>query len=416
MKDVSLAVERPPETWLERAALLWEHRSWLWRYAAIALVFSIAISLLIPKQYKSTASIMPPSTGGMSAAVFAALAGKSLGGLGSVGSLAGSLFGLNNSTALFVELLRSGSINGRIVERFDLQRVYRKRLRVDTMKTLARRVTIRDDKKSGVISITVEDRDPVRARDMAAAYLKELDLLLNRTSASSARQERIFLQKRLQQARLDLAAAQENLSEFSSTHSTIDLKEQARAEVSAATDLQAQILLEEANVASMRQIYGDGNVRLRAAEARKASLRDQLTKLAGSPDPLDKSGQSMTNTSLAPSLRQLPRLAVPFGDRYREVQIQEKLFELLTEQYEMARISEARDTPVISVIDYPGVPEKKSFPPRLLLSLGVWLTSLLLACAGLVGRTHWQAMSPNDLRKQLLTQILASRVRLWGHS
>lgn len=404
-----------PRTWTERIAFLWERRKALRTIGVVVFMLSLLVACVWPKSYKSSASVMPPGNSGMSTAMFAALAGRSLGGLSGLGSLAGSFLGVNNATAVYVDLLRSGTINGEIVDRFDLQHVYGKRYRADALKTLARHVTVQDDKKSGVITIVVEDHDPQRARDITAAYLDGLNRLLNRSSSSSARQERIFVERRLVQARHDLQQAQLALSEFSSTHGTVDLKEQARAEVTFGATLQAQILIEESNIDSMRKVYGDDNVHLRAAEARASALRAQLKRITGSSAPLaDSSAEVSSNDAIAPSLRQLPRLAVPFADRYREVQIQEKLFELLTEQFEMARINEAKDVPVLSVIDSPGIPEKKSFPPRALMTLALWTCVMVLVCAGMLLPAHLHEHRDDErliLARRIAVSLLPSGAR-----
>jgi capsule polysaccharide export protein KpsE/RkpR len=291
--------------------------------------------------------------------------------------------------------------------------VYHKRYRVDTAKHLARETTISDDKKSGVITITVEDTDPRRARDIAQGYLDELNLLVNRTSISSAHQERVFIEKRLQKVKADLEVAQQQMSEFSSTHATIDIKEQTRATVDAASRLQAQMILEQANLDSVRQIYGDGNVRVRATQARIAALKAQLSKISGSSAPLPaeqtaESGGTSQSDELYPPLRQLPRLAVPYADLYRQVQVQQTVFELLTQQYELARIQEAKDVPVVGVIDAPGIPEKKSFPPRLLLAELLTLVSTSVAAALLLAWQRWLHIRPSDPRKVLAQQIYAT--------
>jgi capsule polysaccharide export protein KpsE/RkpR len=357
----------------------------------------------------------------MGTAVLAALAGRGLSGMTGLGSLAGSLLGGNNSTALFVDLLRSGTVAGHLIDRFQLQTVYHKRYRVDTAKHLAHNTTITDDKKSGVITITVEDTDPRRARDLAQGYLDELNLLLNHTSTSSAHQERVFIEKRLHSVKDDLEQAQQRMSEFSSTHATVDIKEQTRAMVDAASRLQAQMILEQANLDSLRQIYGDGNVRVRATQARIAALQAQLSKISGSsaPLPAEPSSESDGDRStskpyeLYPPLRQLPRLAVPYADLYRQVQVQETLFELLTQQYELARIQEAKDVPVVSVIDSPGIPEKKSFPPRLLLAELLTLVATSIAAALLLAWHRWLRISSSDPRKVLAQQICSTLSATW---
>ncbi|MFL6305930.1 MAG: GumC family protein [Candidatus Sulfotelmatobacter sp.] len=421
---VSIAAEAPiAPDWVTNVMVLWERRRLLFRIAAVSLLLSLLIAFTLPKRYKSSARIMPPSNSSVPTAMLAALAGRALGGAGGLGSLAGSLLGGNNTTALFVDLLRSGTVADHLINRFDLQRAYHKRYRVDTAKYLARHTTITDDKKSGVITVVVEDTDPRRARDLAQAYLDELNQLVTRTSNSSAHQERIFIEKRLQKVKADLELAQQQMSEFSSTHSTVDIKEQTRAMVDAASRVQAQMVLEQANLNSLRQIYGDGNVRVRATQARIGVLQHQLSKMSGSSAPLPTgdapagNGQSIGDGSseLYPALRQLPRLAVPYADLYREVQVQETVFELLTQQYELARIQEAKDVPVVSVIDSPGIPEKKSFPPRLLLAALLTIISTTISVAVLLAWRRWLQISSSDPRRILAQQVyqtISARLRL----
>jgi capsule polysaccharide export protein KpsE/RkpR len=403
--------------WVANATVLWERRGLLFRIGTILLLISLLIAFTLPKRYKSSTQIMPPSNPGVGTAMLGLLAGRTLGGMSGLGSLAGSLLGGNNSTALFVDLLRSGTVAGHLIDRFRLQAAYHKRYRVDTAKYLARHTTITDDKKSGVITVTVEDTNPRRARDLAQAYLDELNLLLNRTSISSAHQERVFIEKRLQKVKADLEQAQQQMSEFSSTHATIDIKEQTRAMVDAASKLQAQMILEQANLDSLRQIYGDGNVRVRATQARIGALRNQLAKISGSSAPLqadettavsDARSIGSGGSELYPPLRQLPRLAVPYADLYRQVQVQETVFELLTQQYELARIQEAKDVPVVSVIDSPGIPEKKSFPPRLLLTALLTLISTSIAAALILAWQRWLQLNLGDPRRVLARRIYSA--------
>jgi capsule polysaccharide export protein KpsE/RkpR len=399
--------------WVVNASVLWEHRRILARVVVITFVLSLALSLVIPKRYESTARIMPPENSSGGAALFAALAGRGLGELGSLGTLAGSLLGARTSSALFEDLLRSSTITGDLIDRFQLQKVYHKRYRIDTAKALVRHTTIVDDKKSGVISITVQDSDPRRARDLAQGYLDGLNMIVNRTNTSSAHQERVFIENRLQAVGADLERAQQDMSEFASTHTTIDLKEQTRATVDAAAKLQAQLIIAQSDVDSLKQIYGDGNVRIRAAHARTAELQHELHKMSGTSAPLqadskvnkgDGAGLDRVE-EVYPSLRQLPRLAVPYADIYRRVRVREAVFEMLTQQYEIARIQEAKDIPVVRVIDSPGIPEKKSFPPRALVTLLLTVFMASIAAANILIRYRWEQVGAQDPRKVLANKI-----------
>jgi capsule polysaccharide export protein KpsE/RkpR len=382
------------------------------RVTGVALVLSAVFAFFIlQKQYDSVARIMPPDQQGGSAALLAAVAGRSLGGLGSLGSLAGSLLGGKTSTSLYIDLLHSRTVSDHIIDRFDLQNIYHKRYRIDTVKYLAHCTTVVDDKKSGVITLTYTDTDPVRARAIAQAYLEELNKTLTTSSTSSARREREFIEKRLVTVRSQLHDAEEALSQFSSVNTTLDIKEQTRAMVDAAAKLQAELIVEQSELESIEQIYGNENVRVRATRARVSSLQHELDKLGGSSAALATDTSKSTeqdNNSLYPSLRQLPRLAVPYAALYRTARIQETVFELLSQQYEMARIEEAKDTPVVSVFDPPLLPEKKSFPPRLPVTLVLTLLVNIAACFFIITRHRWQQVSESDPRRQLAEQIEAS--------
>lgn len=410
------AEELPPardRRWAVRAMLLWRHRRLLARVTGISLLLALGVSFAIPKQYKSTTSIMPPEQQNSGAVMLAALTGHS-GNLGALGSLAGGLLGAHSSDALFIDLLRSGTVSDHLIGRFNLQHVYHKRYRVDAARHLARLTKISEDKKSGVISITVEDTSRVRARDLAQAYLDELNKLVTRTNTSAAHRERVFIEQRLQKVRGDLKRAELALSEFSSKNSAVDIKEQTRAMVSAGARVQAELLVAQSGLESLRQVYGDQNIRVRETEARIATLQKQLVKMTGSSAPLDEgeaSGPAVASSGsdkgeLYPPLRQLPRLAVPYADLYRRVRVQETVFELLTQQYEIARIEEAKDVPLVSVIDAPGIPEKKSFPPRLLLSLLLTFLSFATASSVILARSHWSTVARDDPRKALVDEVL----------
>jgi capsule polysaccharide export protein KpsE/RkpR len=395
--------------WAVRALFLWGHRRLLFRVTAISLLLSVVLSFfVIPKRYTAIASIMPPDSGSAGSMLMSALSSK--GGLGALGGLAASLLHDHNSTALYISLLESGTIANHLIDRFDLRKEYRKRYYVEAAKHLAHETKITDDKKSGVITIKVEDTDPVRARDLAQAYLEELNRLVNQTSTSSARQERIFIEHRLSSVQNDLENAQIELSDFSSKNTTVDITAQTRAMVDVGARLEGEIVAEQSGLESLRQVYTDDNVRVREAQARIGVLQRELNKLAGSstPAPLASASSPQTAGELYPPLRQLPRLAVRYTDLFRRVKVEETVFELLTQQYEMARLEEAKDVPVVKVIDPPGIPEKKSFPPRVILSLVLTLLAFAATSTFLLLRERWANVDDADPRKRLADAITGS--------
>ena len=391
--------------WAVRALFLWGYRWLLFRVAAISLLLSVTLSFfIIPKRYTAITTIMPPDSGSAGAMLLSAFSGK--GGLGALGGLAASLLHEHNSTALYISLLESGTIADHLIDRFDLRKVYYKRYYVDAAKHLARETTITDDKKSGVITIKVEDANPVRARDLAQAYLDELNKLVNQTSTSSARQERMFIERRLNSVQSDLEKAQIELSDFSSRNTTVDISAQTRAMVEAGARLEGEIVAERSGLESMRQVYSDNNVRVREVEARIGVLQNELNKLAGSSTDAAASAPAAPSAGeLYPPLHRLPRLAVQYADLYRRVKVQEAVFEFLTQQYEMARIEEAKDVPVVRVIDPPGIPEKKSFPPRVILTGALTLLAVAATSAFLLLRERWANVDDTDPRKRLAAAV-----------
>jgi len=419
-QDYSAQGVQPPaatSNWLMNLYVLWNKRALLMRFTVASFSISLLVALLIPKMYVSQTRIMPPEISDSNSALLGMLAGRALGN-DSLGSLATSLIGGHTNSALFVDLLHSSSVTDPLIEKFELQHVYFKRYRVDAAKVLARRTTIVQDKRSGVITLAVTDTDPRRARDMAQAYLDQLNILVNRTSTSPAHQERLFIERRVHEVKRDLENAQEAMSEFSSTHATIDLKEQTRATVESQAMLQGELIAAESELQSLQQLYGDANIRVRTAEARIASLKRESSKLEGTSTPLSTPAENPSSQSQGAEksylpLRQVPRLAIPYANLYRELHLQETLYDLLIQQFEAARIQEAKDIPAVNVIDPPGIPEKKSFPPRTLLTLAL-TTTLFSACLlYLICRHHWLLIDPGDPRRTLGREMFDVAVSTW---
>jgi uncharacterized protein involved in exopolysaccharide biosynthesis len=402
-RDVPSGISRAPR-WVHRTRLLWEERRFLARVTLISFVTSLAIAFLIPKQYKSTATIMPPDQQGTAAMMLAALSRSS-----SL-NLLSSLSGMHASTELFIDLLRSGTVSNHLIDRFNLQHAYHKRYRTDAGKHLARITKITENKKSGVITIQVEDTDRQRARDLAQGYLDELNKLVMSTSTSAAHRERVFVEERLHSVQASLQDAEQQLSQFSSRSSAFDIHEQTRAMVDAGARLQAELLVEQSGLQSLRQIYGDNNIRVVQSQARIATLQNELIKMKGTAADAGAASSpaalSYNETALYPPLKQLPALGVSYADLYRRVKVQEAVFDLLTQQYELARIEEAKDVPPVNVIDAPGLAEKKSFPPRTILTLLLTFLCFVSASIYVLLRNHWSSVEETDPRKELAGDVL----------
>lgn len=396
----------------ERLRLLWNHRRLFLRACAAGALASTLVAFFIPRSYTSTTQLMPPDTQSTSGlAMMAALTAKAGGGLG---SMAGDLLGLKSSGALFIGVLRSQTAQERLIQRFDLRKVYGKKLISDARIKLDENTAISEDRKSGIISISVTDHNAQRAAALANGYVNELNSLVAELSTSAAHRERVFLEERLKVAKQDLDNAANQLAQFSSKNNTLDIQTEGKAMLEAAGAITGQMIAAQSELEGLRQIYTDNNPRVRALNARVAELRKQLNKLGGTAadsanvEAASAEGSKASNGMPYPTIRSLPLLGAKYGDYYRRAKIQETVFELLTEQYELAKVEEAKETPSVKVLDTALVPERKSFPPRLLIIfLGTFLV-FSVSVVWVLGSNQWNETDPNDPRKILAQEVFAT--------
>jgi uncharacterized protein involved in exopolysaccharide biosynthesis len=392
----------PPSKRVAYLRLFWEHRKLLGYVALYSALLSILIVLLVPNRYRGKAQLMPPENQqGLGTALMSALSSK--GGAGALGNLAGDLIGSKNTGAVFVGVLKSRTVADRLIDEFGLWRIYHDHKIEDVRDDLEDHSDISEDRKSGILTITVSDHDPRRAAAMAQAYVDQLDRLVAQVSTSAARRERIFLEGRLREVKGELDAASRRFSDFASKNTALDIPAQSKAMMEAAASLQGQLIAAESELSGLEQIYAESNVRVRSLKARIAELHSEMEKIGG-----DAANPDNNEGLIAPPIRKLPILGVTYADLYRQNKIEETVYELLTQQYEMAKVQEAKEIPSVKVLDAPVVPTKKYFPPRLIfIALGTVL-GVGGAAGWLIYRKRWNEMDPNDPGRVLALEIGAS--------
>jgi uncharacterized protein involved in exopolysaccharide biosynthesis len=374
--------------------LVRERRSFLMKFVLCCVLGTSIAVMLWPSRYKSTVRLMPPTTNPNS--MLAAAMGMT--GGGGASALAGDVIGLKTKGALYLSLLQSRNVQDAIIRRFELQKVYRERYMFTTRRDLEGFTESDEDRKSGVLTITVTDRSPVRAAQIANAYVDELNRVSAESDSGAAHRERIFLDQRLAEVSRDLDEASHRLAQFSSKNLTMDIKNQGAATVEAGALLQGKMIAAESELRGLQQIYGQDNSRVRSAEATVSEMRRQLKTMGGS-----EGGASVDQ--IYPSLRSLPLLGVEYADLYRRVTVQETIFEMLTRQDELAKVEEAKELPVLRVLDAADIPEKRSSPKRLtviavsfVLSFGAGILLILFAA-------YWKNLDPLDSKKQLVSEL-----------
>jgi len=374
------------------------------------------VSLFLTNTYRATTRLMPPEDQSGSKATLAMLAGMASKTVGvDISQLAGDLLGAHNTGAMYLGILYSHTAQENIVDKFDLMSAYghpwlhHRAQKDDACKELEFNTEASQDRKSGIIIISVTDQDPKRAAALANGYVNELNRLLASVSTSAAGREREFLERRLIEVKKDLDDSEAQLSQFSSANATVDPQIQGKATVEAVAELEGELIATESQLRGLQTIYTPANIRVRSLKARIAELRKQIGVLSGSTikDVASSSDDSSGSDIPFPSLRQLPLLGARYAELFRRAKIEETVFQVLTQQYEVAKVQEAKETPTARVLDSAEVPVRKWAPHRGLLTIMGGMGGLLLACLVVMGNDLWKQRDANDPRKRFISDVHA---------
>jgi tyrosine-protein kinase Etk/Wzc len=321
------------------------------------------VSLVLPQWFTATTRMLPPQQGQSTAAAMLSQLGGGLGGL------AGGALGIKNPTDLYVGMLRSDTVADALIARFDLKKVYGAELGVDARKAFREHARFAGD-KAGIIAIEVEARDPRLAADLANGCVEELHRLTNTLAVTDAGQRRVFFERQLQQTKEKLADAEVKLRAAIDAGGLASVDAQSRGTVETVARLRAQISAKEIQIGAMRAYATASNPDMRRAEQELASMRQELGRLESGP----QAGAEETSPKASASGVANVRLV-------REVKYQEVMFELLAKQYELARVDESKEAPLIQVLDRAAPPERRSSPRRALIVLVAFATAFF-ATAG----------------------------------
>jgi uncharacterized protein involved in exopolysaccharide biosynthesis len=328
--------------------------------AAIAL-------LLLPPTYTASSVIMPPQQQQSSAAAI-------LGQLGGAAAAAMSRTDLLRTPAdLYIGILKSRSIADSLVARFDLGRLYRARTLVDARKGLEGQVRFQTA-KDGLIRITVEDRDPKRAAGIANGYVDELHKLNSRLALTDSAQRRLFFERRMESEKDELSRAETDLKTLQEKSGLLHVASQTEAMIRSIAQLEAEISGRRVILQRLKAGATEQNPEVVRLEAELTALAAELSRLEAS-GARSRPGNPVIPTS------NLPAAGLEYLRRLRELKYHETLFELLGRQYEVAKIDEARQVPLIQVVDLAVPPDKRSGPSRKILVLLAALSSALLGCS-----------------------------------
>jgi uncharacterized protein involved in exopolysaccharide biosynthesis len=314
-------------------------------------VLAIVIALILPKQYTANVVLLPPQQGSSMGSAIA----SQLGNLGGMAALAGGSLGLKSPNDMYIAMLKSRTVEDAMVQHFGLMQEYKQKYLSDTRKAFERHATIDGNGKDGLIHISIEDRDPNRAAQLANGYVDQFRKLSEHLAITEASQRRLFFEQQLEQAKNNLANAEEALKETQQKTGLIQLDSQARALIESAAALRAQIAAKEVQIQSMRTFATGENAQLIQAEQELDGLRTQLARLGGSGN---------IDAGLMVPKGQVPEAGLEYMRKLRDVKYYETIFDILARQFEIAKLDEAKEGALVQVVDPAVPPDKRSFPKR----------------------------------------------------
>ncbi len=257
-----------------------------------------------------------------------------------------------------------------MVERFHLQAVYHRKFLSTTRKRLEGAAKFDNGLKDGLIRLSVTDRDPRRAADLANGWVEEYRRFTATLAITEASQRRLFFERQLSAAHEDLVRAEEDMKQTEQRTGVIEIEGQSRAMIASAAVLRGQMAAKQVEIRAMREFAADQNPDLKRAEQELAGMEGQLSAM-------DAANDRSTGDLIAPK-GTFTQAGLDYARAMREVKYRETIQDLLTRQYEGARVDEARQGALIQIVDSAVVPDRPS-PYRFWVVLGGLLGALPLA-------------------------------------
>jgi tyrosine-protein kinase Etk/Wzc len=339
-----------------------------------AALLSLVVALLLPPTYTARTTLLAPGSQQQSGSAAA------LAALGSLGGLSSSLVP-KSPDELYVALLKSDSVERALADRFDLKAHYDVDGYEALHKELPKYIRVFSDKKSGVISVEVDDKNAQFAADLANAHETEVTKLLGRLAVSEAQLRRVFFEKQLNETKEDLVKAEQNLQKVQEKSGVIVLDKQAEALINSAALVRAQITEREVQLKVLRTSATGQNPDVIRLNSELGALHAELSRMESAQGGTQGSAVDMP-------VGHIPEAAVEYIRARRELKLQETLLESMVRQYEIAKLDEAKEGSALQQVDVAVPPDHKSKPSRALIVLASTLIAFLLAAAWVIVRRY----------------------------
>jgi len=336
-----------------------------------AAILTAVIVSLIPNKYMASTVLLPPnqnsSTG---SALLGQIAGSSV-----LASAAGASLGIKNPGEMYVALFRSQTVEDSLIHRFGLMTRYRVKRMSDARKAFENSSTVVLGAKDGLIRVSVTDRDPKMATDIANGYVDEYRKLTENLAITEASQRRLFFQHQLLEASNNLASAEEAMEQTERTTGVVQVEGQVRSLIESAATLRGEVAAKQVQLQGMRTYATEDNPEIVTAEQQLDALKSQLAELGGT--------EKNPSSDLIVPKGNLSQASMEYVRKLRDVKYYETVEELIARQFEMAKLDEARQGAQTQVVDVATPPDRKSSPKRIILTflaaLAALVTSVLYA-------------------------------------
>jgi capsule polysaccharide export protein KpsE/RkpR len=335
----------------------------------------LVVALLVTPIFTARTTLLPPPSAQQGPGAAAAAA------LGALGGMAGALPVQKSPDELYIALLKSDSVVRALDERFALRKRYEVKNHEALRKAVPGHVRVSSDKKSGVITVEVDDEDPKFAADLANGHYEELGKVLSRLAVSEAQQRRLFYEQQLRDTKEHLIKAEQDLQKVQEKSGVIVLDKQAEALIGGAANLRALIAEREVQLRVLRTAATPQNPDVQRLASEVAALRAELGRMESQKDPGNASPVEMP-------VGRIPAAAIDYVRARRELKIQESILEGMLRQYEIAKLDEAKEGAALQLVDKAQPPDYKSKPSRALIVLGGALLGLLVTTLYVVTRRY----------------------------
>jgi uncharacterized protein involved in exopolysaccharide biosynthesis len=367
------AGEEPPPPGAEEAAFVDYLRGVVRRAPWIALnafvVGGIAalISLLLPHWYLASGSYLPAVEERSTFSITALLREAAIPGAG--------LSDQVQAGDLSVALLKSRRLRAVMIQEFDLVRRYQ-------VKDIEGALVALDDHshyfvgQEGLVTVSVEDRDPAMAARIANRSIDLLDEFNAEQRMTKGQRTRLFVERELALTEAALRQSEEVLEQYQVKTKLVPLSPEIESAVSTSALLLSRKMEIEIQLGMMSSILQEGNTEL-------LRLRLELTEI-------DR------------KLGELPALGLEYARLVRDLKVREQVYGFLRTELEQAKIQEARDTPSLTIVDRAAPPLRRNRPRRAAIAITAAGVTGVLSVLGALVLTWGALLPPDDRRRQVL--------------